>query len=234
MVLVLQQKVEARKVWCSLIRLEGLIPWQRIHYLGERSGEPLTGKINPPSGAVFKAVLMGKPEQKLLMMSDAGYGFVSSLDNLQSKNKAGKAALSLSKNAEVMHPVSIANPEVQMLAAVTNEGRMLVFPVKDLPELAKGKGNKIISIPSARAQSRDELMIAVAVFSEEDYVVIHSGKRHLKLKFADLQHYVGERGRRGQKLPRGLQRVDRIEVIPAKPETAESVDEDSSASGQEQ
>lgn len=197
-------------------------------------GEPLTGKINPPSGAVFKAVLMGKPEQKLLMMSDAGYGFVSSLDNLQSKNKAGKAALSLSKNAEVMHPVSIANPEVQMLAAVTNEGRMLVFPVKDLPELAKGKGNKIISIPSARAQSRDELMIAVAVFSEEDYVVIHSGKRHLKLKFADLQHYVGERGRRGQKLPRGLQRVDRIEVIPAKPETAESVDEDSSASGQEQ
>ena len=197
-------------------------------------GEPLTGKINPPSGAVFKAVLMGKPEQKLLMMSDAGYGFVSSLENLQSKNKAGKAALSLPKNAEVMHPVTIANPETQMLAAITNEGRMLVFPVKDLPELAKGKGNKIISIPSARAQSRDELMISVAVFSEEDYLVIHSGKRHLKLKFADLQHYVGERGRRGQKLPRGLQRVDRIEVIPAKPEVAEPEDGDSVASGQEQ
>lgn len=197
-------------------------------------GEPLTGKINPPSGATFKAVLMGKPEQRLLMMSDAGYGFVSRLDNLQSKNKAGKAALSLPKNAEVMHPVVIGSPETQLLAAVTNEGRMLVFPVKDLPELAKGKGNKIISIPTARAQSRDELMIAVAVFSEDDYVVIHSGKRHLKLKYGDLQHYVGERGRRGQKLPRGLQRVDRIEVIPSKARAAESEAEDEGTPGENQ
>ncbi|KZY72448.1 DNA topoisomerase IV subunit A [Oleiphilus sp. HI0071] len=192
-------------------------------------GEPLTGKINPPSGAIFKAVLMGKPEQRLLMMSDAGYGFVSRLDNLQSKNKAGKAALSLPKNAEVMHPMVIHDPENQLLAAVTNEGRMLVFPVKELPELAKGKGNKIISIPTARAQSRDELMIAVAVFSEEDFVVIHSGKRHLKLKYNDLQHYVGERGRRGQKLPRGLQRVDRIEVIPSKTKSAADAVEDASS-----
>ncbi|KZZ58042.1 hypothetical protein A3760_29545 [Oleiphilus sp. HI0122] len=172
---------------------------------------------------------MGKPEQRLLMMSDAGYGFVSRLDNLQSKNKAGKAALSLPKNAEVMHPMVIHDPENQLLAAVTNEGRMLVFPVKELPELAKGKGNKIISIPTARAQSRDELMIAVAVFSEEDFVVIHSGKRHLKLKYNDLQHYVGERGRRGQKLPRGLQRVDRIEVIPSKTKSAADAVEDASS-----
>ncbi|WP_304440141.1 DNA gyrase C-terminal beta-propeller domain-containing protein, partial [Oleiphilus sp. HI0066] len=176
-------------------------------------GEPLTGKINPPSGAEFRAVLMGKEGQKLLMMSDAGYGFVSSIDQLQSKNKAGKAAITLPKNAEVMHPMVIDDVESQLLAAVTNEGRMLVFPVKDLPELAKGKGNKIISIPSARAQSKDELMTNVAIFSEADFVVIHSGKRHLKLKYSDLQHYVGERGRRGQKLPRGLQRVDRIEII---------------------
>ena len=176
-------------------------------------GEPLTGKINPPSGASFKAVLMESAGQKLLMMSDAGYGFVSSIDALQSKNKAGKAALTLPKNAQVMHPMNIRDLESQYLAAITNEGRMLVFPVKDLPELAKGKGNKIISIPTARAQSRDELMIAVAIFSENDFIVIHSGKRHLKLKFNDLEHYVGERGRRGQKLPRGLQRVDRIEVL---------------------
>ncbi|MCH2158709.1 MAG: DNA topoisomerase IV subunit A [Oleiphilaceae bacterium] len=176
-------------------------------------GEPLTGKINPPSGAEFRAVLMGKEGQKLLMMSDAGYGFVSSIDQLQSKNKAGKAAITLPKNAEVMHPMVIDDVESQLLAAVTNEGRMLVFPVKDLPELAKGKGNKIISIPSARAQSKDELMTNVAIFSEADFVVIHSGKRHLKLKYSDLQHYVGERGRRGQKLPRGLQRVDRIAII---------------------
>jgi len=176
-------------------------------------GEPLTGKINPPSGAEFKAVLMPPAGKKLLMMSDAGYGFVTNADQLQSKNKAGKAAITLPKNAEVMSPIEIDDADNQFIAAVTNEGRMLVFPVNDLPELAKGKGNKIISIPGARAQSREELMTAVTLFTESDFIVIHSGKRHLKLKFNDLQHYLGERGRRGQKLPRGLQRVDRIEVI---------------------
>jgi topoisomerase-4 subunit A len=91
---------------------------------------------------------------------------------------------------------------------------MLVFPVKDLPALAKGKGNKIISIPSARVQSREELMVTVALFSEDDFLIIHSGKRHLKLRFNDLEHYIGERGRRGHKLPRGLQKVDRMEIQP--------------------
>ena len=176
-------------------------------------GEPLTGKINPPSGATFKAVMLGEPDQRLLMMSDAGYGFVGKLGDLQSKNKAGKAALSLPKGAEVMMPVPIQSVDSQFIAAISNEGRMLVFPVKELPELAKGKGNKIISIPSARVQSREELMVAVALFTETDYLVIHSGKRHLKLRFSDLEHYIGERGRRGHKLPRGLQRVDRIEVL---------------------
>lgn len=176
-------------------------------------GEPLTGKISPPSGATFKAVILGDPEQRLLMMSDAGYGFIGKVGDLQSKNKAGKAALSLPKGAEVMMPVPVRDLASQYLAAISNEGRMLVFPAKELPELAKGKGNKIISIPSARVQSRDEWMVAAALFSESDQLVIYSGKRHLKLKFSDLEHYIGERGRRGHKLPRGLQRVDRIEVI---------------------
>ena len=176
-------------------------------------GEPLTGTISPPSGATFKAVIMGEPEQKLLMMTDAGYGFVSNLGELQSKNKAGKAMISLSKGAEVMMPLPITNVAEQYLAAVTNEGRMLVFPVKELPELAKGKGNKIISIPSGRLQAREEWMVAVALITERDTLVIYSGKRHLKVRFADLTHYLGERGRRGHKLPRGLQRVDRMEVL---------------------
>ena len=176
-------------------------------------GEPLTGKINPPSGATFKAVLLGDVEQRLLMMSDAGYGFIGKLGDLQSKNKAGKAALTLSKGAQVMAPVALNNIENHYLAAVSNEGRMLVFPVKDLPELVKGKGNKIIGIPSARVQSREEWMVTVALFSEEDQLVIYSGKRHLKLKFSDLTHYVGERGRRGHKLPRGLQKVDKMDVL---------------------
>jgi len=176
-------------------------------------GEPLTGKINPPSGATFKATVLGDPSQKLLMMSSAGYGFISSIENLQSKNKAGKAAISLPKGAEVMAPVSLERIEGYYIAAVSNEGRMLVFPAQDLPELAKGKGNKMISIPSARVLSGDEWMASVALFTEEDHLVIHSGKRHLKLRFTDLTHYVGERGRRGHKLPRGLQKVDRMEVI---------------------
>lgn len=176
-------------------------------------GEPLTGKINPPSGATFKALVMGEAEQRLLLMSDAGYGFVGRLSDMQSKNKAGKAMLSLPKGAQVMMPVTVQSLEEQYLAAVSNEGRMLVFPVKDLPELAKGKGNKIISIPSARVQAREEWMVTVALFKVDDQLVIHSGKRHLKLKFSDLEHYIGERGRRGHKLPRGLQRVDKIEVI---------------------
>ena len=176
-------------------------------------GEPLTGKINPPSGATFKAVVLGEPEQKLLMMSTAGYGFISNIANLQSKNKAGKASLTLSKGSEVMSPQVLAEVEGNYIAAASNEGRMLVFPLKDLPELAKGKGNKIISIPSARVQSGEAFLVSVAIFSDDDLLVIHSGKRHLKLKFSDLTHYVGERGRRGHKLPRGLQKVDRMEVL---------------------
>lgn len=186
-------------------------------------GEPLTGKINPPSGATFKAVVLGEPGQKLLMMSDAGYGFIGGVDGLQSKNKAGKAAISLPKGAEVMVPLGVHDLENQFIAAVSNEGRMLVFPAKDLPELAKGKGNKMISIPSARAQSREEIMVSAALFKENDQLVIHSGKRHLKLKFSDLTHYIGERGRRGHKLPRGLQRVDRMEVLVSeKPDSTEA------------
>jgi topoisomerase-4 subunit A len=157
--------------------------------------------------------VLEEPNQKLLMMSNAGYGFVGTAGELKSKNKAGKAAISLPKGAEVMMPVAITDSDKQYIASVTNEGRMLVFPVKDLPELAKGKGNKMISIPSARLQGGDEWMVSATLMYEQDHLVIHSGKRHLKLKFADLEHYVGERGRRGHKLPRGLQKVDRMEVL---------------------
>lgn len=177
-------------------------------------GEPLTGKVSPPSGATFKAVVMGEPDQKLIMMTSAGYGFISNVGNLHSKNKAGKAAISVPNGSEVMTPIRLGKHDDAFIAAVSNEGRMLVFPVKDLPELAKGKGNKMISIPSARVQNGDEWMVCVTVFTEQDYLIIHSGKRHLKLRFSDLEHYVGERGRRGHKLPRGLQKVDRMEVKP--------------------
>ncbi|SDJ97893.1 DNA topoisomerase IV subunit A [Microbulbifer yueqingensis] len=176
-------------------------------------GEPLSGRINPPSGATFEGLLMGSDEQRLLLASDAGYGFVAKLGDLQSRNKAGKAMLTLPKNARVLPPCEIENPDEALLAAVTSEGRMLVFPVSELPELSKGKGNKIVNIPSARAASREEIVVGAAVLEGNAQLVIHAGKRHTRIKISELDHYRGERGRRGNKLPRGFQKVDRVEVL---------------------
>ncbi|MFV0477931.1 MAG: DNA topoisomerase IV subunit A [Parahaliea sp.] len=177
-------------------------------------GEPLTGRINPPSGAGFEGMMMGAPEQLYLLASDAGYGFVAKLADLQSKNRAGKAALTLPKNSQVLQPaaVPVQIQENAWVAAVSNEGRLLVFPLAELPQMARGKGNKIIGIPSARLQSREEFVVAVQVISEQQTLVIYAGKRHVSLKFSELEHYRGERGRRGNKLPRGLQKVDSMTV----------------------
>lgn len=176
-------------------------------------GEPVTGKLSLPKGATIDGMICAAEGDRVLLASDAGYGFVTRIADLTSKTKNGKAALSLPKNAQVLSPVRIQDPQQDLLVAVTNEGRMLVFPVSELPELAKGKGNKILNIPSARAASREELLVAVAVLSPEDQLQVISGRQHLKLKGVDLEHYRGERGRRGNKLPRGYQRVDGLQVI---------------------
>ena len=175
-------------------------------------GEPLTGRLAPPSGASFEGVLLGDDKQAILMASDAGYGFVTELGNLQSKNKAGKAALSLPKGSRVLPPVEIQDKENDLLVAVTNEGRMLCFPVAELPVLAKGKGNKIIGIPSGRVADRLEFVVSMAVVPSGQSLTVYAGRRHLTLKASDLEHYQGERGRRGNKLPRGFQNVDRVSV----------------------
>jgi len=175
-------------------------------------GEPLSGRINPPSGATFEGLLMGDDEQRVLLASDAGYGFIARLSDLQSRNKAGKAMLSLPKGARVLPPCEIENPEEALLAAVTSEGRMLVFPVTELPELSKGKGNKIVNIPSARVASREEFVVGIALLEGSAQLLVHAGKRHTRIKIAEMDHYRGERGRRGNKLPRGFQKVDKIEV----------------------
>lgn len=177
-------------------------------------GEPLTGRINPQSGASFEGVMMGDEDQLYLLASDAGYGFVARLADLQSKNKAGKSVLSLPKGGRVLQPSIVADYEDCYVAAVSNEGRMLMFPLAELPQLARGKGNKIINIPGARVQAREEFVVAVQVLKESDSLTIYAGKRHLKLKFSELEHYQGERGRRGNKLPRGFQKVDRIGIEP--------------------
>jgi topoisomerase-4 subunit A len=175
-------------------------------------GEPLTGRVNPPSGATFEGLMTGEPDSLCLLGSDAGYGFVTRLDNLLSKNRSGKAVLSLPRGSRVVPPVPIRNPAEDEVVAITNEGRMLMFKVAELPELPKGKGNKVIGIPSARVAERAEFVIAYAVVSTDQVLLIHSGKRYLRMTMDDMEHYRGERGRRGNKLPRGFQKVDRVEI----------------------
>ena len=175
-------------------------------------GEPLSGKVKPPSGASFEGLVIGSGEELCLVASDAGYGFITKLENLVSKNKAGKVVLSLPKGAKVLSPTPVNDLERCEVVSITNEGRMLMFKLSQLPELAKGKGNKIINIPSARVAERLEFVVAVTVLREGQILTIHSGKRYINLPMSDLEHYRGERGRRGNKLPRGFQKVDRVEV----------------------
>ena len=175
-------------------------------------GEPLTGKLQPPPGATFECVLLPEDDALYVIASDAGYGFVVKGEDLQAKNKAGKALLSLPAGAKVIQPRPVPDREQNWLAAVTTEGRLLVFKISDLPQLGKGKGNKIIGIPGERVASREEYVTDLAVVSSGATLVLQAGKRTLSLKAEDLEHYKGERGRRGNKLPRGFQRVDALLV----------------------
>lgn len=178
-------------------------------------GEPLTGRLTPESGASFEGVLMGDDKQRVLLASDGGYGFVAKIEDLQSKNKSGKSVLKLPKGSKVMPPLMVKDYASDVVVAISNEGRMLSFALSELPELSRGKGNKIISIPSARASERMEFVVALCVLGAGETLAVHAGRRHLNMKPSDLEHYKGERGRRGNKLPRGFQNVDRVEVIGA-------------------
>ncbi|NRB24917.1 DNA topoisomerase IV subunit A [Shewanella sp.] len=175
-------------------------------------GEPITTRFNLSPGEVMEHLLLGDDEKFYLLASDAGYGFVGSYKDMVSRNKAGKALLSLPANAKVIKPQLVDKSKVESILAITNEGRMLLFSMEALPQLSKGKGNKIIGIPTERAKNREELLIHLHVVPEDTCVTLWAGKRKLTLKPSDLEHYRGERGRRGAKLPRGLQRVDSVEL----------------------
>ncbi|MBW8189713.1 DNA topoisomerase IV subunit A [Neiella marina] len=182
-------------------------------------GEPMTGRFSLVAGETLDYVLMGTDDQKYLISSDAGYGFVCKYENLLSRQKAGKALLNKPAGAKVFEPKLVPSDDV-LVVTVTTEGRMLVFPIDQLPELGKGKGNKIIQVPPARVQSREEYVKQIALVPPGLSVVLKAGKRKLTLKPSDLEHYKGDRGRRGNKLPRGLQRVE--EILIEQPEVAEA------------
>lgn len=175
-------------------------------------GEPITGRLNLSPGTSMRQVLMADDDQLWLMGSDAGYGFICKTTDMVSKNKSGKALLTVPENAEVMAPQAVGDIEQDEILAITNEGRMLLFPIKELPQLGKGKGNKIINIPAARSKAREEYLSQLAVLPANAQVTLYAGKRKLGLKPSDLDNFRGERGRRGTMLPRGLQRVTRMEI----------------------
>ena len=175
-------------------------------------GEPITGRLNLAEGSSIRQVVMGEDEQLWLVGSDAGYGFVCKGADLLSKNRSGKALVNLPENAEIMSPQPIQKIDEDEILAITDQGRMLLFPIKDLPQLSKGKGNKIINIPAAKAKSREEVVSHLVVIPQGAAITLYAGKRKLGLKPADLDNYRGERGRRGGLLPRGLQRVSAIEI----------------------
>ncbi|WP_272670725.1 DNA topoisomerase IV subunit A [Providencia sp. PROV147] len=177
-------------------------------------GEPLTGKLSLPPGATIEHVLMAPEEQKYLMASDAGYGFICTFNDLVTKNKAGKALISLPDNAKVLAPIELHNEQEDLLLAITKAGRMLIFPVSDLPQLSKGKGNKIINIAGAQAASGDDLLTWLMILPTGASMTLHFGKRKLKFKAEDLQKYRAERGRKGTSLPRGMHNIERIDIEP--------------------
>ena len=173
-------------------------------------GEPLTSSVSPPGGAVFTTVMMGPNADQHVLLSDAGYGFICSLDNMLTKNKKGKATLSVPKGAHALASLPVKNLQQDMIAVVTTAGYLAIYSVTELPELAKGKGVKLINIPSKLLKARDEYVLGATTFRKGQHVLVHVGKRYLRLKGQDLEHYIGERGKRGKKLPKGFQAVKSI------------------------
>lgn len=175
-------------------------------------GEPLMSKVKSTAGT-FDAAIIGASDDKVLVASDAGYGFIAKLDDLFTKNKSGKSVLKVPEGGRALSLSMLTDMSKDNIVAVTNEGRMLVFPAAELPELAKGKGNKIIGISTPKYKTREEFVIDVVVMRPEAELILYSGQRKLSIKKKDLEHYIGKRGQRGVKLPRGYQQVSNVEVI---------------------
>ena len=173
-------------------------------------GEPLSGRFKPPDGAEFCGTMIGDPDSKYLLASDAGYGFIATLSDLISRNKAGKSILRVPPGGRAVVPAPVPADCECLIAAVTSIGKLLVFEAEELPELAKGKGNKIIGIPTKIYKEGAEKLVAVAVIAEEGNLQVHSGARRMTIRWDDLDDYYYERGRRGNLLPQGWRKVERL------------------------
>ena len=175
-------------------------------------GDPLRGKLKCPADTDFVGLMIGEEDHQYLLATDLGYGFIVRLGEMVSRNKSGKNVLTVPSMAHVLQPIKIQEGVSQCVALVSSEGRLLVITLEGVPHLSKGKGNKLISIPATRLAEREECVVDMCVLGADHALVVYAGRRHLKLSFDDLNYYRGERGRRGSKLPRGFQRVDRLDV----------------------
>jgi len=176
-------------------------------------GEPLTGKLTPPLGAEFIDVVMGKDEQAVILSSDAGYGFVSTLGNLNSKTKSGKHLITLSKQARANRLAIVEDVDNHYVAVATNRARLLIFPISELPHLSKGKGNKLIQIANKDFIDREEFVIGVCAIKDNQKLRVQYGKKHKKYSFEELVNFVSHRARKGLILPGVFKKVDSIEAI---------------------
>jgi topoisomerase-4 subunit A len=173
-------------------------------------GEPLSSRFKPPDGAAFCGTMIGADDQKYLLASDAGYGFIATLGDLVSRNKAGKAILRVPAGGKAVVPAPVPVAKECLIAAVSSIGRLLLFEMDELPELAKGKGNKLINIPGPKYKAGDEKMIAVAVVPENGSLQVHTGTRIMTIKWNDVDDYYGDRALRGSMLPKGWRKVERL------------------------
>jgi topoisomerase-4 subunit A len=174
------------------------------------NGEPLTGRFSPPAGAAFVGIAIAENEARYLLVTSFGYGFVTRYENFLGRNKAGKQLLNPDKDAAVLAPVTVTDAATDLAVAITSAGHLLAFPLSELPELDKGKGNKLIQIPPAKLKSGEERVIAVASVRQGGELTLFCGQRKLVLTWRDLQAYAGARAARGNQLPRGFQRVDSV------------------------
>ncbi|MDH5353307.1 MAG: DNA topoisomerase IV subunit A, partial [Gammaproteobacteria bacterium] len=175
-------------------------------------GEPLTGRFKPAAGAEFISCLMGRDDDLFLLSTSHGYGFICRFEDMLTRNKNGKALISISKGASLLPAIAIRNLDEDAIASITSEGYIGVLDLKSVPHLAKGKGNKILGVPPKRLISGEESVIYTVAISEKQKLVVHSGKKYKSMSLKDLEEYRIERGKRGRKLPRGYQSVSAVEV----------------------
>ena len=177
-------------------------------------GEPISARLTPPDGVTFEGVMAGEPDSVYLVASDAGYGFMLKLEDVYTKNRNGKAVISVPNGVNILAPSKVNDMKNDWVAAVSSIGRMLMFPMSELTLLSKGKGLKIIQILPAKIKTREEYVVAITTMAETDNLLIYAGKKHITMKSADQEYYIGERGRRGNMLPRGYRNVNSIKAEP--------------------